>query len=228
MTKADGPEKKSNRPNACDLQGDAVTEHVHHESLIPTQEATDSVLSPEDTLAQLVARVDHLESQNEGLKRVGALGLLLVLVLGGIVVHQTWADLSGISTGGVTLHDSDHEIKSALTLNGDHVAVVPTNLMGTLPSLQSTQGLDLKGLGVYDSQGFLRIVIGVDSNDNPKFAVLDTSGRAVWVAKPNVPPAPKGAAAKPGAAGAPAPGATPAATPPAPVATPPAPSSPTP
>ena len=209
-----------------------MTETVSKDEPIPTLEETEAVLSPEDTLSRLVARVDHLESQNEGLKRVGALGLLLVLILGGIVVHQTWSDLAGISTGGVALHDSEHDAKAAFTVSGDHVALVPTNLMGALPALESTTGLDLKGLGIYDSQGNLRIVLGVDSNDNPKVAILDPSGRAIWVPIPNVPLQKNAAkprtpadsqtpgAPKPAQAAPPTPGLTSAPATPAPTSTP--------
>ncbi|MBI3927446.1 MAG: hypothetical protein HY319_18050 [Armatimonadetes bacterium] len=166
-------------------------------------------------------RLSYLEEQNDGLKRVGRAALVLLLVLGAILVYEVWAPMSGITTRGLVLRDEADAQRAAVLIGpGGHVALVPADLQGRLPQLQSDANVGLQGLGVYDTKGRLRMLIGVTGEDEPVLAVVGPEGQLTWT--------PLKAAAKPQAPGgaAPmtppaAPGAPEAATPPqAPVATP--------
>lgn len=159
--------------------------------------------------ADLESRLAYLESQNEGLKRVGLLGLLLVLILGGIVVYQAWADLSGVTTTGIVFQDERQPRNALLTSTAGHLALVPALPLGTLPELQSYNDMDFQGLGIYDSKGRVRILLGVNSQDVPMIGVIGEKGETVWTplqlkteAPPGTPATP--APPTPGAPGTPA------------------------
>ena len=126
------------------------------------------------------ARVAYLEAQNEGLKRSGLLGLLLVFVMGAVVVYQAWADLSGITTTGVVFQDSRQPRSALLTSATGHLALVPALPLGTLPQLQTYKDMDFQGLGIYDSQGRVRILLGVDGHDQPVVGVISENGQTSW------------------------------------------------
>ncbi len=150
------------------------------------------------------SRLAYLEEQNAGLKRVGMLGLLLVLILGGIVVYQAWADLSGVTTTGIVFQD-DRPRNALLTSSGGHLALVPALPLGTLPELEQYKQMDFQGLGIYDSKGRVRILLGVNSSDQPVVGVIGDKGETVWSPLPMqaAPPTP-GTPPTPGAPGTPA------------------------
>lgn len=154
------------------------------------------------------ARVAYLEEQNAGLKRVGLLGLLLVLILGGVVVYQAWADLGGITTTGIVFQD-DRPRSALVTTASGHLALVPALPLGTLPELEQRQGLDFQGLGIYDTKGRVRFLLGVNSLDQPVVGIIGEKGETLWTPlqmQQAAPPATPGAPATPPAA-PPTPGA---------------------
>ena len=148
------------------------------------------------------SRIAYLESQNEGLKRVGLLGLLLVLVLGGIVVYQAWADLGGVTTTGIVFQDGRQTRAALVTTSGGHLALVPAGPLGNLPSLNTPPSMDFQGLAIYDSQGRVRILMGVTSADQPVVGVIGENGQTIWtplqVPKSGSAPPPPAAPGTPG------------------------------
>ena len=160
------------------------------------------------TTLDLETRLQYLEVQNEGLKRVGALALALLLILGGLFVFQVWNDLKGIATGGVVFHDENKNSKVAMTVNSNGaLALVPINQLGYAPQLEPVGG-DFNGLGIYDSTGKLRIILGTNADDQPVVGIFGNDGKMVWSPLPQLP----AGAATPGAKSK-APGATPSASP---------------
>lgn len=176
------------------------------------------IAAAEPTPSDLETRLQYLEAQNEGLKRVGALALALLLILGGLFVFQVWNDLKGIATGGLVLHDENKNSKVAMTVNSNGaLALVPINQLGYAPPLEQVGG-EFNGLGIYDSSGKLRIVLGTNIDDQPVVGIFGNDGKMVWSPLPQLPSGqPPKAAPNPGAK---APGATPTAAAPKTTATP--------
>ncbi len=126
--------------------------------------------------ADINERLEYLEAQNEGLKRVGLLGLILVFILGGIVVYQSYADLNNVTTRGMVFLD-ESRLHSTLFPHGEaHLAMVPFNPNEQLPNVQGEVVKGLRGLCVYDTKGFPRVAIGVDGLDNPVVMVFNQDG----------------------------------------------------
>ena len=151
-----------------------------------TQEAPAVVAPPSEPPAEaeepkdIESRIAYLEAQNEGLKRVGALALVLVFILGGLFVYQVWNDLKGLATGGIVLHDDNKNGRVALTVSPQgSLAVVPINQLGGAPPLEQAQG-DYSGIGIYDSIGRLRIILGVTPDDQPIVGVFGSDGKIQW------------------------------------------------
>jgi len=120
----------------------------------------------------LEERVAYLEAQNEGLKRVGLLGLVLVMLLGVILVHQTYSDLRSSATRGLSLLNDKDEIAGAVT----------TDAQGRWQFLQARYGLlrpaeeipsDFQGFAFYDSDGKPRFLMGEGKEKQTVFLVLD-------------------------------------------------------
>ncbi len=120
----------------------------------------------------LEERVAHLESQNEGLKRVGLLGLVLVLLLGAILVHQTYSDLNSATTRGLTLLNSQDQLSGAVTIDRQ----------GRMQFLQARYGMlaganelppDFHGFAFYDAEGNPRVLMGEDKDQHTVFVVAD-------------------------------------------------------
>lgn len=137
------------------------------------EEQIDAPAEPATPLT-LEERVAFLEAQNEGLKRVGMLGLVLVLLLGAILVHQTYSDLRSSTTRGLTLLTDKDELGGALTIDPK----------GRMQFLQAVDGMmtqttdlppDFKGFAFYDSGGTARILMGEN---------LQTHETIFWVIDP--------------------------------------------
>ncbi len=142
------------------------------------EQATTNTTSTPQTLEE---RVAYLEAQNEGIKKVGRAALILIAVIAIAVVSNTWSPLSGVTTKGIVLQDQSGTAKAALLVPASgHVALVPFNYLERLPVIQPGQKSDFSGLGVYDSQGRLRLIIGVDVDDNPILQVTDAQGKVIW------------------------------------------------
>lgn len=134
----------------------------------------------EEQSLSLEERVAYLEDQNEGLKRVGLMGLVLILLLGGLLVHRTWADLQGITTEGVVLRDENGSRLALTTTPPGHLAVVSFDQLGALPQISHNVAAGLRGIAIYDSSGAPRVMLGVTQNDEPVVAVLDPDGSLNW------------------------------------------------
>lgn len=135
--------------------------------------------------ATLEDRVEYLEAQNAGLKRVGLLALLLLLIVGGLLVYNSYAQLGGIVTRGIVFRDG-HVSRYALNMapNG-HLAYVPFDFTGRLPRINFPQAGNLRGMGFYDSKGQLRVAIGTNVDDKPVLALLGPHGKVLWSALPS-------------------------------------------
>lgn len=126
----------------------------------------------ESTPLTIEERLAYLEAQNQGLKRVGVLGLVLVLLLGGLFVHQTYSDIQSTSTRGVTLLGNDNLLVGAIT---------PDN-QGRVQFLQARYG-ELRspdalpegfvGYAFYDAEGRARLLIGENKDRHTIFLVQD-------------------------------------------------------
>lgn len=125
-------------------------------------------------------RINYLEEQNAGLKRVGGLALALILLIGGLFVSQVWKDLRGLASGGLVLLNNERREVAALTVTPrGNVAVVPVNFGGT-PSLQLDH-LPFNGIGIYDSQGRLRLLFGTTPDgDKAVVGCLNDAGQPIW------------------------------------------------
>ncbi len=125
-------------------------------------------------------RISYLEEQNAGLKRVGGLALALILLIGGLFVSQVWKDLRGLASGGLVFLNNERREVAALTVTPrGNVAVVPVNFGGT-PSLQLDH-LPFNGIGIYDSQGRLRLLFGTTPDgDKAVVGCLNDAGQPIW------------------------------------------------
>ncbi|MCE7869206.1 hypothetical protein DYH09_02380 [bacterium CPR1] len=133
-----------------------------------------------EPLDDLIERVEYLEAQNHALKRVGAIGLVLLFVVGACLVYQTWAELGAVVTQGLVLNDSSGP-RYGMTVTPQGGLGLVTYRGGQLAVLGRTAE-DLNGLVLYDSQGRSRIVIGLSPDDQARLAIYDENGRVVWQA----------------------------------------------
>ncbi len=133
-----------------------------------------------EPLDDLIERVEYLEAQNHALKRVGAIGLVLLFVVGACLVYQTWAELGAVVTQGLVLNDASGA-RYAMTVTPQGGLGLVTYRGGQLAPLGRTAE-DVNGLVLHDSQGRSRIVIGMSSDDQARLAIYDENGRMVWQA----------------------------------------------
>lgn len=132
----------------------------------------------EQRIRDLEQRLEDLEVH---LRRIAVLGLVLILVVGGLVVHRSWSDLGAITTGAVVFRDDTGGLRSALLVTGSgHLGLIPFRADGTLPPLQPPPGKDLQGIGFYDRHGRLRLAVGLTTDDRPVLNVIGEEGEAVW------------------------------------------------
>jgi hypothetical protein len=167
--------------------------------------ATETVTQP----LSMEERVAYLEAQNEGLKRVGLLGLVLILLLGAIVVHQTYSDLRSITTHDIAVLNSKDALAGVVTSDTQGRIQFLSARYGTLPPGTDNLPADFQGYVFYDSDGHPRMLLGENKDKATVFQVLDpTRGVAFEPLDPALsgpPPAPNGAAAKPPASPTPKP-----------------------
>lgn len=124
-------------------------------------------------------RVAYLEAQNQGLKRVGALGLVLLLILGGLFVHQTHSNIQSTSTHGLTLLGDENLLVGAITPDSQ----------GRIQFLQARYG-ELKapvglpegfvGYAFFDTDGRARVLIGENQDRHTVFLVQDPERRVAF------------------------------------------------
>lgn len=173
-------------------------------------------MSSQEQYDELVARIEHLEAQNYGLKRVGIISLVLLFIVGASLVYQTWAELGAVVTQGIVLNDSQGA-RYGLVVNPQGSMGVLTYRNGTIAPLQATPEA-VQGFVVYDSQGRARIALGIGTGDQPRLAVYDEEGKPVWQAvdlkEASPPPAASPSpAATPSPEGSASPGPKPSAKP---------------
>lgn len=157
-------------------------------------------------------RVAYLEAQNEGLKRVGLLGLVLVLMLGAILVHQTYSDLRTSTTRAVTLLNDQDQLSGAITVDAQGRTQFLQARYGSMAGATALPE-GFRGYAFYDSDGVPRVFIGENAEKHTVFQVLDPSRGVAFDPFEDVKGAP--ASQKPGTDKAPAPqgSPTPKATP---------------
>lgn len=130
------------------------------------------VSAPPATPLTMEERLAYLEAQNEGLKRVGLLGLVLVLMLGAIVVHQTYSDLRTSTTRAVTLLSDQDQLSAAITVDPQGRTQFLQARYGTMASATNLPE-GFRGYAFYDSDGVPRVMIGETSEKHTVFQVLD-------------------------------------------------------
>jgi hypothetical protein len=138
-------------------------------------------MSSQEQYDELVARIEHLEGQNYGLKRVGMISLVLLFIVGASLVYTTWAELGAVVTQAVILNDQQGP-RYALTVNAQNALGVVSYRAGVPPGLVKAPEL-VQGLVFYDSQGRVRIALGMSQEgDQPRLVVYDEGGKPVWQA----------------------------------------------
>ncbi len=170
---------------------------------VDTPDAEES--APPATPLSLEERVAYLEAQNEGLKRVGLLGLVLVLMLGAILVHQTYSDLRTSTTRAVTLLNDQDQLSGAITVDAQGRTQFLQARYGTMAGATALPE-GFRGYAFYDSDGVPRVFIGENSEKHTVFQVLDPVRGVAFDPFENVKSA---AAPKPGPDKAPAPQGSP-------------------
>ena len=174
------------------------------------EEETTTEAAPAVPLS-LEERVAFLEAQNEGLKRVGLLGLVLVMLLGAILVHQTYSDMKSSTTRGLTLLNDQDQLSGAITIDGQ----------GRMQFLQARYGsmapaaeipADFRGFAFYDSDGSPRILMGEGKDKQTVFMVADPVRGVAFDPFENIKarkPAPGAGSPTPAATSTPGPAASP-------------------
>ena len=140
--------------------------------------------------ADINERLEYLEAQNEGLKRVGLLGLILVFILGSIVVYQSYADLSNVTTRGLVFLDESGFIPPCFPMARPIWRWFPFNPNEQLPNVKGDVVEGLRGMCVYDTKGHPRVAIGVDGLDNPVIMVFNQDG-SIHFSATEIPEAPQ-------------------------------------
>jgi hypothetical protein len=188
----------------------------------PTEVAATPPAEEQAASLSLEERVAFLEAQNEGLKRVGALGLALTLLLGVLLVHQTYSNLGATSTRSITLLNDANELSAALTSDRQGRTQYLQARYGVLPNGTEDPPGDFEGVTFYDPAGKPRLMLGqTRETQETVFLVLDPTRGLAFNPFENAKPAPR-----PG--GTPTPGAPVASPTPAPPAATPGSPSPTP
>lgn len=165
----------------------------------------------------LEERLAYLEEQNEGMKRVGLLLVILVIVMGATMIFQNNSASRAVATDGLILNNGGKPRSALTAMPNGHLGMVFYDFKGEVPPAEFNKIPYLDGLVIYDQTGQPRILIGMDDKDQPILAVVDKEGKTLFSALPlpassQPPTGPEGTAT-------PAPGATPGALP-SPVTTP--------
>jgi hypothetical protein len=169
--------------------------------------ATEEESTPPPKPMTLEERVAFLEAQNEGLKRVGGLALVLVLMLGAIVVHQNYSDLRGTTTRGLTLLNDRDELSSAITVDPDGRTQFLQARYGSMAgAIALPKGFT--GYAFYDTDGLPRVLIGENEQKHTVFQVIDPVRNTTFSPFKEL----KTASPGPGASATPAPNKTPEPT----------------
>ncbi len=171
--------------------------------------ATDENAAPATPLS-MEERVAYLEAQNEGLKRVGLLGLVLVFMLGAILVHQTYSDLRTSTTRAVTLLNDQDQLSGAITVDQQGRTQFLQARYGSMAGATNLPD-DFRGYAFYDSDGVPRVFIGENKEKHTVFQVLDPARGVAFDPFEDVKAAP--AASNPAPGKAPAPQGSPTAQP---------------
>ncbi len=158
-------------------------------------------MSSQEQYDELVARIEHLEAQNYGLKRVGVIALVLLFIVGASLVYQTWAELGAVVTQGIILNDA-RGARYGFTVTPQGSVGVLTYRGGSLSELKGSPE-PVQGLVFYDSMGRPRIALGIGEGDQPRVVVYNENGQRVWqavdlapapAASPAPAPSPEGSA----------------------------------
>ena len=176
------------------------------EEAAPAAEET----APPATPLSMEERVAYLEAQNEGLKRVGLLGLVLVLMLGAILVHQTYSDLRSSTTRSVTLLNDQDQLSGAITVDAQGRTQFLQARYGSMAGASALPD-GFRGYAFYDSDGVPRVLIGETNEKHTVFQVMDPVRGVAFDPFEDVKSAPP--AGKPAPDKAPAPQGSPTAKP---------------
>ncbi len=131
----------------------------------------------------LEERIALLEAENVGLKRVGLLLLVFMIVVGGLSVFQ-FRNLSSTMHTETLLLERGKAPRAALTvMPTDHLGLVFYDHLGLLPTELKFGAIPyLDGFAIYDRNGNPRILIGLDDKDEPILAVVSADGQTLFQA----------------------------------------------
>jgi hypothetical protein len=155
-----------------------------------TPAATESVEAP--SLApqlSLEERVAYLEAQNQGLKRVGGLALLLLLIVGGLLVNKNQSDFTGSVSRNYTLVKDDNEVSAALTSDAQGRVQFVQAKYGTMAGMQELPP-GFQGYAFYDTAGQPLVLIGKNQAQETVFLVVDVNRQLTFNPFQGAPSAP--------------------------------------
>ena len=162
-------------------------------------------------------RLEYLEDQNEGLKRVGLLLVVLVILMGVTMIYQSNSASQALRSDGLIFSQEGRSRSALTTMPNGHVGMVffdQNENISAPAQFESVPYLD--GLVIYDHKGVPRILLGLDENENPILAAIGKDGRTLFSAiDPALYQAGRPASQQPQPAASPAPASSPE-----PVATP--------
>lgn len=142
-------------------------------------DAADAAVAEPTPPLSMEDRLAYLEAQNEGMKRVGGLALVLILILGGIVVHNAYTDLQTISTRGLVLMNDDNQLSAAWSADRQGRVMLLRGNYGMLAPHEPLPD-DFQGVAFYDSSGRPRMLIGEDRERRTVFTVLDPERKVAY------------------------------------------------
>lgn len=143
----------------------------------------DEELDEEDEEEELTVeeRLAYLEEQNEGLKRVGGLLLVLCFLIGGLLVYSQMQLRGAIYSEALILSSKNVPRATLTTTPSGHLGLLFYDAMGILasdPQFSAVPNLD--GVVLYDRSGKPRIVLGVNDKDEAVFDLLDAQGKLTF------------------------------------------------
>lgn len=131
----------------------------------------------------LEERIALLEVENAGLKRVGVLLLVFVIVVGGLSVFQFRSLTSSFHTETLQLERAKSPRAALTVMPTDHLGLVFYDHLGLLPTELKFGAIPyLDGLAIYDRNGNPRILIGLNDKDEPILAVVSADGQTLFQA----------------------------------------------
>lgn len=128
-------------------------------------------------------RLEFLEDQNEGLKRVGLLLVILVVLMGVGMIVQSRNAAESIKTGGVIFTNEGASRTALTTMPTGHLGMVQFDANETISAEMNSQAVPpMDGMVMYDRAGNPRLMLGIDDQGNPFLILTGKDGRPFFSA----------------------------------------------